>query len=279
MSLIEVARKDLLDYRRTKVIWFVLFAYAGFAAIYMFISTDQYQYYETARLGVINILSSVVFVGSVLIPLVALVAAYLAIAGERETGSAKFLLGLPNTRRDVIFGKFLSRSLVMALGIISAFVVIAMFLLTIHPVFPVIPYLVMFGLMLLYAVTFVAIVIGISASVASKSEAIAVGFGLYFVLYFLTLFVSLGDIVRTIHVDILGFTEAPVLYQFASQLVPNQALMRGLSALGTEGISIGGLPSDAPFYVQAEFMPLILSGWIVVPLLFGYYRFRTADVS
>ena len=128
-------------------------------------------------------------------------------------------------------------------------------------------------------VIIVAIVIGISASVASKSEAIAVGFGLYFVLYFLTLFVSLGGIVRSIHADILGFTEAPVLYQFASQLVPNQALMRGLSVLGTEGISISALPSDAPFYVQAEFMPVILCGWIVVPLLFGHYRFRTADVS
>lgn len=279
MSLVEVARKDFLDIRRSKVIWLVLSIYAGFAGVVMYINIDQWQYYETVHVAVIQILSSVVFIGSLLIPLVALVAAYLAIAGERESGSAKFLLGLPNTRWDIILGKFLSRGLVITLGIISAFVVIAGFLLTIYPVFPAIPYLVMFGLMFLYAIAYVAIAIGVSASVTSKARAAAAGFGLYFALNILTLVGSLGNIMRTLHVDILGFTEAPLLYQFVSQLVPSQALTHGVSAFGAEGNSINALPSDAPFYVQAEFMPVILCGWIIVPLVFGYYRFRSADVS
>jgi ABC-2 type transport system permease protein len=279
VSLVEVARRDFLDYRRSKVVWFVLVSYAGFAAIYMFISTDQYQYYETLREAVIQILSSVLFVGSLLVPLIALVAGSSAIAGERETGSAKFLLGLPNTRWDVILGKFLSRSLVIALSIIGAFTVVAGFLLTIHPVFPVIPYLVMFGLIFLYTVAYTAVVIGISASVASKARAVVAGFGLYFVLNIFTLFVPFGAIVRTIHADILGFIETPMLYRFFSQLVPSQALMRGVGVFGTEGVSVSALPSDAPFYVQAGFMPVILCGWIIVPLVFGYYRFSTADVS
>lgn len=279
MSLVEVARKDFLDTRRSKVLWLVLSIYAGFAGLFMYISTNQFQYHETLRAAVIQILSSMTFIGSLIIPLVALVATYLAIAGERETGSAKFLLGLPNTRRNVILGKFLSRGLVITLGIISAFTVTAVLLLTIYPLFPVIPYLVMFGLTFLYAIAYVAIAIAISASVATKARAAAAGFGVYFVLNVLTLFRSPGSVIRTIHADVLGFTEAPLLYHFFSQLVPPQALSRGLSVFNTEGLVTSALPTDAPFYVQAEFMPVILSGWIVIPLIFGYYRFRTADVS
>ena len=279
MSLVEVARKDFLDTRRSKIIWLSLLIYTGFAGLLMYINTDQPQYYDTPREAVVQTLFGVVVFGSLLVPLVALVVAYLAIAGERETGSVKFLLGLPNTRWDVILGKFLSRGFVIALGIVSAYLVVGAFLLTLYPVFPIRPYLMTFGLMLPYAVAYVAIAIGISASVASKARAAAAGFGLYFVLNVLSLFQPPAGVVRTLHAELLGFAEAPILYQFISQLVPSQAIMRGISPFGTEALPISALPSDAPFYVQAEFMPVILCGWIVAPLVFGYYRFRSADVS
>ena len=54
-----------------------------------------------------------------LLPIVALVATYMAIAGERESGGVKFLLGLPNSRRDVFLGKLASR-----LGVVTAGVAI-----------------------------------------------------------------------------------------------------------------------------------------------------------
>ncbi|ELY76673.1 ABC transporter permease [Natrinema pallidum] len=279
MNTVEVARKDFLDVRRSKVIWLVLFIYSGFAGLVMYSNTDQWEYYDTVRKGVIQTLGSVVFVGGLLVPLVALVAAYLSIAGEMEMGSAKFLLGLPNTRLDVILGKFLSRGLVIVSGIVGAFVVVAGFLLVFYPVFPITPYLVMFGLLSLYAVAYVAVAIGVSASVSTKARAAAVGFGLYFVMNILSLLRSPGSIVRALHADLLGFAEAPVLYQFISHLVPSQALMRGLSVFNIEGSSTTPPPADAPFYVQAEFMPVILCGWIIVPLVVGYYRFRDADIS
>jgi hypothetical protein len=45
--------------------------------------------------------------GALLIPLAALVAAYLSIAGERESGSIKFALSLPISRGDLVLGKTL----------------------------------------------------------------------------------------------------------------------------------------------------------------------------
>jgi len=53
----------------------------------------------------------------------ALIAAYLAIAGERESGSLKLLLGLPPSRGEVLVGKFLGRSGVVAIGLVLGFLV------------------------------------------------------------------------------------------------------------------------------------------------------------
>lgn len=279
MSVVDVARKDFLDTRRSKVIWLVISIYAGFAGLFMYVQTGQLQYSETLRAGVIVNLSGIVVLGTVLVPIVALVAAYLSVAGERETGSAKLLLGLPNTRRDVVIGKFCSRSLVIVLGIVSAYLVVGLLLVALYPVFPVIPYLVMFGLMILYAVVYVAIAIGISASVTSKARAAASGFGIYFVLNVLPLFRAPGSVVQSLHADVLGFAESPVLYQFVTLLFPSRALTHGIRAVADEGVTSSGLPADAPFYVQPAFVPVFLCAWIVVPLAVGYYRFRTADVS
>jgi ABC-type transport system involved in multi-copper enzyme maturation, permease component len=76
---------------------------------------------------------AVVSVGSALsflLPLVALVGSYAALVGERETGSVRFLLGLPNSRVDAYAGKYLSRSAVvlvpLAVGLALTAVVVGL---------------------------------------------------------------------------------------------------------------------------------------------------------
>lgn len=64
------------------------------------------------------------------IPLAALLGSYSAIVGERTTGSVRFLLGLPNSRRDAFVGKFVSRTIVvlapLMVGLVgAAFVAVA----------------------------------------------------------------------------------------------------------------------------------------------------------
>ncbi|OIB57696.1 ABC transporter permease subunit [Natrialba sp. SSL1] len=279
MSALDVARKDFLDARRSKIVWLAVTIYAGFVGFFMFIQRSQVRFHDTAREGVVSVLAGVATIGSLLIPVVALVVAYLAIAGERETGSIAFLLGLPNTRRDVVVGKFVSRSAVMVLGVIFASLVVAASLLALYPVFPVGTYLVAMGVMALYAVIYVAIAIGISASVASKARAAAAGFGVYVTLNVFTLFVSAGYLVRRLHVDVFGFAEAPMLYRFVSQLLPSEALFQITRTIDVD-IAAGSLPpADAPFYVQPEFAPVVLCAWIVAPLAVGYMRFKSADLS
>lgn len=66
---------------------------------------------ETAVVGVGSGLSLVV-------PLVGLLSSYAALVGERETGSVRFLLGLPNSRDDAYLGKFLSRAAVVCVPLL-----------------------------------------------------------------------------------------------------------------------------------------------------------------
>lgn len=53
-----------------------------------------------------------------LIPLVGLALAYDTIAGERESGTLRLLIGLPNSRAEVVFGKFVGRTGVIAVSIL-----------------------------------------------------------------------------------------------------------------------------------------------------------------
>ncbi|ELZ02545.1 ABC transporter permease subunit [Natrialba asiatica] len=280
MSVADVIWKDFLNVRRSKGIWIAGSTYAVFAGLFLLIQRNQLRFYETGREGVIATVSQVNSLGSFFVPIVAFVVAYLAIAGERETGSAKLELGLPNTRRDVLIGKFISRSFVMVLSVVLAYaVVVAILLLTSYPVFPGPTLLALFGLMTLYTIAYVAIAIGISAAVATKARAAAVGFGVYFVLNVLLLFTTLGNLIRRLHVGVFGFSETPILYQFASQFVPNEGILVGIQSITGQSVTGRELPSSTAFYVQPEFMPVVLCVWIVVPLVVGYYRFRRADVS
>lgn len=44
---------------------------------------------------------------------------YGAILHERNSGSIRFLLGLPNSRRDIVVGKFLGRSGTVAVPLVG----------------------------------------------------------------------------------------------------------------------------------------------------------------
>ncbi len=279
MSVADVIWKDFLNVRRSKGIWIAVSAYAVFAGLFLFVQRNQLGFHETPRDGTIAMLSQVASLGSILVPIVAFVAAYLAVAGERETGSAKLELGLPNTRRDVVLGKFVSRSLVVALSIAIAYVVVVICLFALYPAFPGPTVLALFGIMTLYAIAYTAIAVGISASVASKARAAAVGFGVYFVLNVVLLVTTPGYIVRRILVDVFGLAETPAVYEFISQLVPSQGVLHAIQRLTDHPVTGGELASGAPFYLQPEFVPVILCLWIVVPIAVGWYRFSRADVS
>lgn len=122
------------------------------------------------RFAVLSVGSALSF----LIPLVGLIGSYAALVGERETGSVRFLLGLPNSRSDAYTGKFLSRATVVVVPLVAGLVLTG---LIVELTFLNGSFLGILGLTIvsiLYALLFVGIGLSASAYADSSNRAVAI---------------------------------------------------------------------------------------------------------
>ncbi|QSG12864.1 ABC-type transport system involved in multi-copper enzyme maturation, permease component [Halapricum desulfuricans] len=178
MSTLAVAKRDFLDVRRAKLVWAPVALYTLFMVLFFWgqSTSSEPDFYA--------VLWSLLGVGGALVvPLIALVAAYLSIAGERESGSIKFTLGAAVDRSAVVLGKLLSRSGVVLAGLGVSFVIgtgIAQVLVP-EMTFEYADYAIFIGVTLLYALAYVAVAVAISAATATRSRAMAGGIGFFFV--------------------------------------------------------------------------------------------------
>jgi len=281
MSTLAVARKDFTRARRSRALWaaatlltmittLLIFGYQGYQ---MGPAEEAMQAFRTLA----TMLAAVV-------PIVALVAGYLAIAGERESGGIKFLLGFPNTRREVVLGKLGSRLLVVGAGVTLLFVAAASMSLARHGTLPVMAVLGLFVLTLVYGSVFVTLAVALSASVAARSRAIgaAVGAYLVFVILYVVPAVRIPDLVRWLHHTMLGQPENPHLYSAITYTSPFTAYRKATNLVfpGTRRVfrAVEANPSDLPLYLTDEFAPVIFAAWLVVPIVLGYLRFEGTDL-
>jgi ABC-2 type transport system permease protein len=213
-----------------------------------------------------------------LVPIVALIAAYLSIAGERESGSLKVLLGLPPSRGEVVLGKFLGRSGVVAVGLVLGFAVSGAVTVALYGDLPATAFLGTTALTALLGVAFVGIAVGISAITATRARAMTLAVTAYLGLTLLWDLVPNG-----VHLLVTGEMPGavvPAWFPLLQGLSPSgaynalaQALLLGGSALEAR---IGGpLP---PYLDPAVFLAILLA-WTVVPLALGYLWFRRADLG
>ena len=117
-----------------------------------------------------------------LLPLVGLVGSYAALVGERETGSVRFLLGLPNSRDDAYVGKLLARSTVVCVPLVVCLLLTGVIVaLTFRDG----SFLAMAGLTAVsipYALLFVGIGLTASAYAETSNRAVAVVLAVFAVL-------------------------------------------------------------------------------------------------
>jgi ABC-2 type transport system permease protein len=290
MKALTVARKDFKDTRRTKTLWIVAFLlfFLGSLMAYVFdggsslgSATDRF---ERAFLSIAQ-------VTSIIVPIVAIVATYLAIAGERERGSIKFLLSLPNTRRQVFAGKLASRVLVVALSLAGMFGLAAAILSFRHSVFSAGFVVGVSAVTICYALTFVSISLALSAAVATRTRAIAGAVTAYFglVVFYIFPVASIVDIVNWVHDSLLGLGQNWDLYNLVEFTSPFVAFQKGLNLVVPEQMHTRPFvrsraeesltQSDLPLYLQDEFALAIFAFWIVIPLLVGFWRFKRVDLK
>ncbi|ODR81716.1 ABC transporter [Haladaptatus sp. W1] len=277
MSWAVVARKDFEDAARSKMLWgiTVLFVLATAGTMFAVGSlTDDF----TAKQA-IGFLSSP---ATLLVPLAALVVAYLAIAGERESGSIKLLLGLPHTRRDVLLGKLVGRSLVVGVATVIAFIAGAIVLAVQFGSFPVSDFLVQGVTTFIFGMVFVGIAIGFSAMASTRSRAMAGAIGLYFLFELIWDIVPVG-VYYLIEGGMPNVTDGLPPWYFLLQIInPKNAYSVAANFLSNPS---GASPyaqlvnGTVPFYLEGWFALALLALWLVVPVALGYWQFERADIS
>jgi len=270
MSTIGVFRKDFLDVRRARIVWFVCGVYTLLMALLFYVERGSDEITEP--------LGAMTGIGLVLLPLVALVAAYLAIAGERESGSIKYLLSLPNSRLDVVLGKFLSRSLVIVGAIVLAFTVAAVMGVAWYASFDVGLFLQALGLVILYVLAYVSISVGVSAAFSTRSRAVGGAIGVYFVTVLLTALQLIQVSLNYLSDELgLGLSRDTITFIQAA-ISPAAAYQQLFAELFFEN-SPAPAGEETVWYLQSEVMVGLLLVWIVAPLAVGYLVFRRSDLG
>lgn len=277
MSWAVVARKDFQDAIRSKgliglTVLFVLFC-AGAAYLYTIIGANDPQ-----AASLLDFVSFLLAPAAILVPITGLVVGYKAIAGERETGSIKLLLGLPHTRLDVVVGKVLGRAAVVTVSILVGFLVAAIVALVLYGSFSFENFAVFTVLTVLLALAFVSIGVGISASTGSTSKAVIAVFGVFLLFQFLW-----GQIPNLLNYVVNGSYQfagqPPDWYFFFTRLNPSNAYQATVTGWLFENslleLFFGG---DLPFFLSPWAALAILLAWILLPAGIGYLTFESADL-
>ncbi|WP_247002287.1 ABC transporter permease [Halosolutus gelatinilyticus] len=283
MSAIAVAKKDFRDAVRSRSLIVVTALFALFTGSGAFLASWAGDVLDVGdEQTTLDLLIALQTPASFLVPIIALLLGYGAIAGERERGSLKFLLGLPHTRRDVVLGKVLGRGSVVAVSILIGFAVgmVAIFAFT-GSVSPV-EYVAFVLVTILFGFVYVCIGVGISAMTRSTTRAAVGAFGLLGVFWLLwgfigqlALYVSTGSlIVQPLPEWYVTFVSLPPgpAYGSASSAILGESPLNELA--GADELIAGGDPIATEPWVGFT----LLAAWALVPLVLGLLRFDRADL-
>ncbi|MFC7076592.1 ABC transporter permease subunit [Haloarcula halophila] len=241
---------------------------------------------------------------SVIVPISAIALTYAAISGERQRGSLKILLSLPYTRRDVVVGKLFGRFFALAAPLVGTLLLQVLVVLPeAESGFQARTVVVLIGLTLLLALSFVGFTLGASAATSTTRRSLITAGGVWVYLFALWNSVSsgVGGLLR----DRTGLDEELTLKieLFVKLLNPTQAYQTLLQSLGSADVTVaqarasmfgsifGGqsslirqqaaaqtLSESVPWYLSDPVAVVVLLGWCVVPVVIGYGLFARADL-
>lgn len=284
MSTIAIAKKDFRDGIRSKSLigLVILFALFIVLSVYFFVEVIPSLSGQTGGatemdFGIVSLIAPT----SILLPIVGVLIGYKAIVGERTSGSLKFLLGLPHTRRNVVFGKLLGRSGIVTVAVLVGFAVGGIALYSFTGAVTISNFILFTGATVLLGITFVSIAIAFSSLTRSSARATAGAITLVLLFLFLwDLFLFLVNYAA----EQIGLIEPaagfPDWYFFLSSLNPTTSYGSTVVALTDTGIGIEEVTQiqNPPFYLQNWFGFVILAFWLIVPIGLAYVRFQRADL-
>ncbi|ELY59571.1 ABC transporter, partial [Natronococcus amylolyticus DSM 10524] len=184
MSAIAVAKKDFRDAVRSRTLLVLTALFALFTVGGAYLASWAAEVLDGGAETTLDLIIALQTPAGYLVPIIALVVSYAAIAGERESGSLKFLLGLPHTRRDVVIGKILGRTGVVGVSILVGFAFGLIGLFAFVGSVSLVDYLGFTLVTLLFGLVYVCIGVGLSSMTRSTTKAAIGAFGLIVFFWF-----------------------------------------------------------------------------------------------
>lgn len=270
MSWRAVARKDVRDSARAKSVWLLtglfLLLFIGLTYLAPRIADDEFVDFLAVSAGVV----------AVLLPLVGIVLGYKSVIAERESGSIALLLSLPHSRRDVIVGKFVGRSVVLAVPTAIGLAVAAPLVAVRYASFAPLQYLGFAIATIVYGLTFLALAIALSAATTESRRVTTAAFGAYVAL--VMFWAGVVDLLVLLLFRFDTRSTPPGWATFLKLADPRLAYSYVLS-------DVVGSDLDAPvgafgdqWYTEPPIALAMLLAWLVVPLVLGYWRFDGTDL-
>lgn len=282
MTWVHIARKDFADASRSLVLWvltaLLILLVGGLSAVPYLLDSSAATFEDA-----LGFLFSPI---ALLLPIMGLIVGYQAIVGERESGSIRFLIGLPNSRRDVMIGKLVGRTGVIAIPTTIGFAIGGLIVFALYDRFVIADFLGLFVFSILMGMVYVAIAVGISGCVTSRAKAIAAVASVYIFVDIIWDFVPMA-VYWVTEGSLPSFAGPfPAWFVFIERLSPSQALtaisVNLVDFVGAEDMAITAadrVQGDLPFYLADWVAWLIVIAWIAVPMAIGYYRFNHAQIS
>lgn len=283
MSAVTVARKEFADAVRSRKLQALTAVFALFTLGGAYLASWAGELFaDVADEGAETTMDLVVALqtpASYLVPIIVLVIGYAAIAGERESGSLKFLLGQPHTRRDVVFGKVLGRSAVVAVSILVGFAVGLAGLVAFVGTVSIVDYLLFTVVTILFGFVYVCLAVGISATTGSTTRAAVGAFGLLVFFWFVwgTLVMGMLYLVE----GSIVMEEYPGWFVSVLSVSPDAAYSSAIGAVYGESeftMATAYDVEDTPLFAVPWFGFVVLAIWALVPLAIGLWRFDRADL-
>jgi ABC-type transport system involved in multi-copper enzyme maturation permease subunit len=207
---------------------------------------------------------------TLLLPLVTVVLAAGALAGDAESGRLRTLQTFPVSRRAAVGGKLLARSIVVgcvvALGLAAGAVAAWARFGTAEPVSYFLFILVSLG----FALSLTGTTVAISTLVTARSRVVALSLGLFFVFAFLGVDPGVPSVLRT------GLLIQP--YHLLTAGTHDQLVAVPRVVLTTRPTASGGTTAVGRLLLSGGFSLCALFAWPVSLLAFGMHRFCQRDL-
>lgn len=286
MSWIVVARKDVADAGRSRLLLATVAVLLGFVVIIALLEGAVAGTGPTEFVALLGVPLLVV------VPISALVVGYLSVVGERQSGSLKFLLGLSPSRRAVVAGKFVGRSAVMAAAIAAAFVAAVGCSLLLYQTVAVVDLLAFLAVTIAFACSFVGVAVGLSSFLRTRRAAMTAAIGCYLAFVFFWELLITGVYYAVVG-SFPGQQVAPwfillerlnpvTAYEVVGSAVIEGEIVHFASVTarpGAAGLSVTEqLGGPVPVYLEPWVSGLTLVAWATVPVVVGYLRFRCVDL-